>query len=174
MAKRCCPNDPISGLPLTYIDPTGQFFNVCSGTYDNIVSWTDGPLPGVYGKCVFVQCAPAGYGPAYDPMDCPCCPTGYTWLAGLNACVNPSDLKDRVDPIPCVVCAPCPTPPPPPPPCVGCNEDHGVQKSFDFNNTIKNCTECQTQGEPEGLGNGADGFMPVSLLDPIINFIFRT
>lgn len=174
MSTTCCPRDPVSGLQLTYVSPSGLYFNTCSGTYDTIATWTDGPTAGTYNKCVFIQCAPAGYGPAQDPIDCPCCQPGFNWVAAWSQCVDILDPKNRRDPIPCPVCPPCPVPPPDPPPCVGCTEPQGLPKSFTFDPTKKNCVDCQVKGAPTGLGTGADRFIPIQLLDPLINFIFRT
>lgn len=167
MPIKCCPGS------LVYVDPFGKYFNSCTGTLDTVLTWSDGVVSGIYDKCVLIQCAPAAYGATQEPVDCPCCPQGYTWISAYGSCMDTVTYKTRIDPIPCPVCDPCPVPPDPPV-CDTCDSDKGEHKSFTYNNTIKNCTECDVQGEPQGLGNGADGFIPISLLDPIINFLFRT
>ncbi len=171
MAAKCCP--PGGSV---YIDSSGFYLNPCTGTLMQVLTWTDGPVTGTYNMCGVTQCAPAAYGPVLDPIDCPCCPTGYSYMGGGYCCPDhlpTCTLKESVPVIPCPVCPPCPVPPTPVP-CVGCETNQGLPKSFTFNPYGKNCVDCVVQGEPKPMGTGADRFIPIKLLDPIINFIFRT
>lgn len=164
---RCCPTG------YAYVNLSGVYSDPILGTF-SITNYAGGVPSDTYGMCVQTQTTNA-YGPLLDPNDCPCCDVGYAWSSVFGQCVNLADLKMRRDPIPCIVCV-CPPPDPPPPPCVGCAQSQGVPIVYaGMGKSVegKTCTDCHVVGEPTGLGTGADAFIPVKLLDPIINFILR-
>lgn len=124
------------------------------------------------GKCVSL----ADFSTNVEADDCPCCPPGYVYhsLSGRCLVEDPfgSILKQQtVDTIPCITCV-C-SDVIPPPECVSCTTSQGMPISFSFNNTIKQCQDCTPVGEQTGFGTGADAFIPIQLIDPIINFTLR-
>lgn len=165
----CCPPGP-NGQTYGYVNSLGNFYNVFTGTYMQMLTWTGGPVSAVYGKCVLHQASPAGYGEPANPIDCPCCPDPYVYVNGFG-CTDLPNLKTRVDSIPCISCiCPDPDPPLPPAPCVGC-ESNAIHTSFVFDPTIKNCIDCNKQGEPRLTNDPKlNAFMPDFMIDPVINF----
>lgn len=164
----CCP------AGWTFIDGLGQFI-----ADDLSVKIIVNPDPANYiNTCArIVNMAWAMHGPApINPIACPCCPAGYTYLSDTNVCALNSNPKILTDPIPCLPCM-CVTPPPPPP-CIGCQASPTAPISYTIPSNTgkytnaggKSCQDCDPQGEPIGLGGCADNFIPLNLTDPIINF----
>lgn len=164
----CCP----SGL--TYIDQNGYFVNLYTGSIMKVLTWTDGPVQNVYGKCALTQAAPEAYGATIDPINCPCCPEGYFYSSQLKLCVKSiGATKDTMDPIPCIVCI-CPTDGPPPTlQCDTCNEQSGQSIFFQYNPFIKQCTNCTPQDFVLTNDPKLNCFMPYFLIQPDNNNNFN-
>lgn len=116
------------------------------------------------GKCISFS----NFNITVDAGDCPCCPDGYVYNSIIDECVN--ILLGAKDLTPTVPCIPCICISIPPPVCSDCIDNQGDRIVLNFNSSIKQCTECSVIGEPIGLGTCADSFIPIQLLDPIINF----
>lgn len=159
--KSCCPQG------LNYVDATGMFYNPYVGAMMQVLTWNYGAVTDCYDKCVVTQAAPAAYGPASEPTDCPCCPPGYAYRTTEGACISTVDMKTRLDAIPCIVCD-CPEPPDPPL-CDTCSPET-LPITFSFNNNIKNCEHCNPDLEEPNLTPFAS-FIADRLIAPIINFI---
>lgn len=179
--QKCCPppdgDDPFGPGNLTYVDSSGVFWNIPLDTYMTLTNWTDpdgtGSAIDVYGKCIRTQSTPVGYGYAYDPVNCPCCPDTYVWSHRYNTCfagefANGPLLSPSV---PCITCI-CPTPTAQPI-CESCGESQGIHIAMTFDPTRKQCIECGVIGTPTPLP-GFSQYMPIQLQDPIINFVLRT
>lgn len=156
----CCPPG------YTFIDGSGQFM-VADLSFHTIVG--PGPISQWYNSCgVIVN---MGWVNAIGPatIACPCCPAGYIYWSDNNVCILATNPKVLTDPIPCIPCV-CVVPPPPPP-CVGCTNQNLVSISFAWDNTVKNCTDCDKQGEPKMTNDPKfNAFLPYFLIDPVINF----
>lgn len=167
--KKCCPDG------FLYIDSAGYYSDPFIGTH--IVSnnsITTPTLTQVENRCASIDKRFFASGPV-EASDCPCCPEGYSYDQNTGKCTNQSTSSSpslsgsgsEVDPIPCTI-VPCPDPPDPRE-CEDCDA-HPAHVSFTFDPTTQNCVECGVTGEPTGLGGGADAFLPIQLMDPIINF----
>lgn len=166
---QCCPSAP-NGQVYAYIDSSGNFFNVFTGTYMTVGSWTGGAVSGTYNKCALHQASPGVYGELEDPIDCPCCLPPYTFVQN-NGCTNPSNLKDIIEPVPCIECI-CPEPEPFPE-CEDC-VNPAVPIAFQHDIRFKTCEECEVQGEPRLTTNSkTNSFIAGSLIDPIVIFKLR-
>ena len=77
--QKCCPTPP-SGETYAYVDSNGYFFNIFTNTIMKMTGWSGGLVEDIYGKCVLHQAFPAAYGIPANPVDCPCCPAGYTYI----------------------------------------------------------------------------------------------
>lgn len=157
----CCP------IGYVYIDGAGQFLYYNS-TYITISNSPPNRFFNTCAKIVNGSFAIAGGSTQPMPFACPCCPVGFIWHSDIQACVDLTNPKHQVDPIPCIVCL-C-TAPPTPPPCVGCTGTRTAAINFSFDPTIAQCVDCHKVGEPTGLGGCIDSFIPIQLTDPLINF----
>jgi len=159
---RCCPDptDSFGSGPLTYVDPSGYFFNMHTGTYMLLLLYNySDPTTGqiytksdIFGKCIRTQSNPTGYGPMYDPIDCPCCPDNYQYVTIINHTTGPMGTCASIatvgpvtytEPIPCISCV-CPDPPPPPV-CESCEQSSGQPINFSFRSDVKQCKDCIPQ-----------------------------
>lgn len=161
--KICCPTP--SGVKLTYIPPNGMFFNSFTNTIMLLSMWNGGLPNVVYGKCVQTQAAPFAYGPAYDPIDCPCCPTGYTYNSSISICWTGVFPIIAREPIPCITCNCVAVADPT---CPSCGTA-GAHLSFSWDFTKAHCTTtCDPQDENIPCGS-IRNFLPSLYLDPIIS-----
>lgn len=164
----CCP------FGYTFIDGSGQYIDD-----DLSVKTIVNPnVSAFYNTCAHI--VNKGYaivGPVpVNPIACPCCHTGYTYLSDIGACALNSNPSVVTDPIPCLPCV-CIVPPPPPP-CIGCQSTPTAPITYNLHPTKgryinlggKLCEDCEPEGLPVGLGGCADNFIPLNLTDPIIKF----
>lgn len=158
----CCPTG------YTYVSAGGYYLDLITKTYLQIVGYNPSLA---YNSCYQVQRGGFLIPGSVDTIPCPCCPKGYEYNSSNGLCSGPGASSD-VPTIPCIPCV-C-VPPPPPPTCVDCTTNQGSRVSYIFDNTRKFCTSCNPMGEQQSLGTGADTFIPIQLLDPIINFTLRT
>lgn len=158
---KCCPPGP-AGQNYTYFSDTGWFYNLYTGSVMQVTGWTGGPVTDLYNKCASTQASPMAYGPAFDPVDCPCCPKTFSYDPSKGTCLDSTGSR-ATDPIPCIVCV-CPTPTPftCPTPESGAE---GIRPQFQFNPNTRHCTACVPEGSnpPKGKINC---FIPNTLIDP--------
>ena len=160
VAQGCCPIGTI------YVNPDGTYNDPSygSGTIQN-----PSILSTLTGCAILVNNGYALYTEAV-PIDCPCCPEGYTFSSQTGDCVN--DLqgrKDAVLTIPCINCV-CEDPTPvEPQECESCNESGGQHISFQYNPFIKQCTDCVPQNLDQPDNSKLNCFMPYFLTLPNTN-----
>lgn len=165
--RKCCPDPPINRF-YTYVDSTGVFFNMFTNTYMNMISWDQGLVSEIYGKCVAYDAAPYAYGDAVEAIDCPCCPEGYVYIYNYG-CANPLNIKITSPTIPCIDCVCPPDEPVVTTPCPTCDKPNGAPIVFDFNPFVKNCENCNKEDQSQSTDAKLNKFIPYLLLYPNIN-----
>ncbi len=165
------PCDPSTCCPIgyAYINSDGTFLVPGGGT----MPIGNPDITPFVGHCCIITNLGSGHpwailptvDPPIVPIDCPCCPVGYTYIS-LSGLCSSTTRKTDVQSIPCVtVC-----PDPPQFPCPSCQENGGTHISFTWDDTTKRCTDCKDTGEPTGLGGEYNSLLPIQIADPIINF----
>lgn len=161
-AHNCCPNGKV------YVDAVGYATDPISGSIITVNYPNDGSQ---FTKCVILTFDARGYvgNDISDPIDCPCCPTGYTYMPNVGKCYSPTAQCSfcppaYLDPIPCIVCI-CIDPEPFV--CGTCGTE-GERITFAFNGFTKNCTNCtkDNYNPPKGRINC---FIPYLMADPNTN-----
>jgi len=168
MPTTCCPNGYI------YVSDTHEildaFYNPghVSGTLPS-------NLPGCYKLSNLAKDPVTGQWiggiilsiPRQDPIDCPCCPIGYSYSSLKGTCVGDVVKLNTLPSIPCIPYS-CVTPPPPL--CDNCTGST-LPITFSFNPNIKNCINCNDSEAPVSSKDpNINTFIPIILIDPITNF----
>jgi hypothetical protein len=135
MPATCCPKG------YNFIDSLGNF----NDPYYGYGSITNSLVGDFVNKCAILVNVGTGASPItafalpdpVEPIDCPCCPTGYTYSDFTALCINDRDKTMYQETVPCIPCV-CPTPVTPT--CAPCPTE-GTAVSF----ASKNCTSCTPQ-----------------------------
>lgn len=159
----CCPTG------YTYVTILGTFFDYQTGTTKSVIN-TGAALSAVINKCCRIvngNYAVVTNDPVISPIECGCCPVGYTYSDTIGQCVMNNVPKMVTPPVPCVHCV-CVTPTPPSCPTCG---TAGKTVAFSFDFTTRQCTDCTPQ---DNLGPSCiAAFLPPQYVDPILNFKLR-
>jgi len=142
MSATCCP------VGYNFIDSLGNF----NDPYYGYGSITNSLVGDFVNKCAILVNVGTGASPItafalpdpvepINPLDCPCCPTGYTYSDSTGLCISDTDRKMYQETVPCIQCV-CPEPVTPT--CAPCPTE-GTAVSFQFNSTSKNCVSCTPQ-----------------------------
>ena len=128
----CCP------IGYTFVTLSGTYFNYQTGLMTPVIN--SGPsLAGVVGKCCTIAngnfAMPSN--PTVSPIECLCCPAGYTYASTTGMCVMDGVPKNTTRPVPCISCN-CITPSNP-----GCPVCTTSAKPINFNYdfSIKECNK---------------------------------
>jgi len=156
MSATCCPPG------YYYIYPDGTF-NGLTGLLtigNDPVDWD--PL---LEKCVHIYNSniAAVTGDPPNPIDCQCCPEGYTYVSFSAKCMNYTTREEA----PGQICITCECPPTPTFACAPC-ETTATHISFSFDFTKRNCTDCTPQ-ESVAPSGGIITFVPSAFVDPSLS-----
>ncbi len=161
-----CPCCPIGNV---YVDQDGYFIgnDPSYSSYGLRVHVSNpSPLTGIAGTCVTIVNGAWAIPSGANTSICPCCSPGQWYNNTLGLCIDTTGK--RHDPVPCIECV-C-TDPPPPPECPTCSGGT-LPVTFQYNENVKNCTNCTPEGETNLSPFKA--FIADRLIAPIINFIRR-
>lgn len=162
MSATCCPKG------YNFIDSLGNF----SDPYYGYGSITNSLVGDFVNKCAILVNVGTGASPitafalfdTVEPIECPCCPTGYSYSDFIALCINDRDKTMYEKTVPCIVCV-CPVPPVPT--CTPCSTE-GQPVSFVFNSTSRNCQSCIPQNGNIPCG-GITTFLAGPFQDPNYN-----
>ena len=165
----CCP----SGY--SYVDGFGYFYD-STGAYLNILNT---PFSSPARASCLEQCAlfanSAFVTTITDPVDCPCCPEGYSWIPRPSYPSYPNGYcqgilaSDITTFIPCVTCTCVSTTDPTCPTCG--TAGNAITFTWDF--TRSQCTSCVPQDVNNPPGP-IQAFLPAQFLDPVTStFVLR-